>query len=208
MSRELLLFEIDQEHKLPVDEITKEQNFTKKKQLNAQDVFNVIEVLLISSAEPVSYKKIHTALSTHFKLTHAQVRYHIQSLILEFERNRPYFIRQVAGGYQIAIREEFSLYLHQASRARRSEKISPAALEVLSIIAFKQPVTRIEVDRIRGVDSSGVVAQLIERNFIEVSGRASKIGRPSLYSTTPRLLEYLGVNSCQELKKHLKNAQS
>lgn len=203
MSRELLLFEIEEDRVLPKEEIPNVQQEVEKVTISTQGVFNVIEVLLISSQEPVSYKKIFSILNSHFQLTHAQVRYHLQSLQLEFERNRPYYMRQVAGGYQIAISEKYIPYLHQANRTKRSEKISPAALEVLSIIAFKQPVTRIEVDRIRGVDSSGVVMQLVERNFIEVTGKANKIGRPSLYSTTSRLLEYLGINSCKELKKHL-----
>jgi segregation and condensation protein B len=104
----------------------------------------------------------------------------------------------VAGGYQIRTRAEFSGYLQQLQK-QRPLRLSQAALDTLAIVAFKQPVTRGEVDGVRGVDSGGVLKSLLERRLLRIAGHREVPGRPMLYGTTRRFLEIFGLESLKQL---------
>ncbi|WP_022849822.1 SMC-Scp complex subunit ScpB [Limisalsivibrio acetivorans] len=107
-------------------------------------------------------------------------------------------IRMVSGGFQMVTESSLVEEL-RPHFGEKTETFSRASLETLSIIAYKQPVTRIEVDEIRGVNSSGTVRYLLDRNMIKVIGRKEVPGRPLLYSTTKQFLEYFGMNDLSEL---------
>ena len=108
---------------------------------------------------------------------------------------------EIAEGWQFLTRPEYAEPIERAQFALRPRRLSPAALETLAIIAYRQPVGRIEVDEIRGVDSGAVIDKLVERGLIEITSRGEGLGRPLLYSTTSQFLEILGVKSTDELPR-------
>ena len=108
---------------------------------------------------------------------------------------------EIAEGYQILTRPIFAEAIERAAFAQRPMKLSAAALEVLAIIAYRQPVGRAEVEEIRGVSSGGVLKLLQERGLIEVTGRSEGLGRPLLYATTPLFLEQLGLGALSDLPR-------
>jgi segregation and condensation protein B len=105
---------------------------------------------------------------------------------------------EIAEGWQFLTRPEYAEPIERAQFALRPRRLSPAALETLAIIAYRQPVGRIEVDEIRGVDSNAVIDKLIERGLIEVTSRGEGLGRPLLYATTPQFLEILGLRGLED----------
>lgn len=108
---------------------------------------------------------------------------------------------EIAQGWQFLTRREYAEAIERAQFALRPRRLSPAALETLAIIAYRQPVGRLDVDEIRGVDSGAVIDKLIERGLIEVVSRGQGLGRPLLYGTTPQFLEILGLNDLDELPR-------
>jgi len=108
---------------------------------------------------------------------------------------------EIAEGWQFLTRREYAEVIERAQLTLRPRRLSPAALETLAIIAYRQPVGRLEVDEIRGVDSGAVIDKLAERGLIEVVTRGEGLGRPLLYGTTPQFLEILGVKDLGELPR-------
>jgi segregation and condensation protein B len=108
-------------------------------------------------------------------------------------------IEQVAGGYRLATRPEYAQYVSRLYAGRRRFRLSRAGLETLAIVAYKQPITRAEIEAIRGVGAGSVVANLMERSLVEIVGKAKVLGAPFLYGTTQEFLEYLGLNSLKDL---------
>lgn len=108
---------------------------------------------------------------------------------------------ELADGYQVLTRPEFGEAIARARVATRPRRLSPAALETLAIIAYRQPVGRSEIEDIRGVAADGVLRLLQERGLIDVAGRSEGLGRPLLYGTTDRFLEMLGLNTLQDLPR-------
>ncbi|HTR19625.1 MAG TPA: SMC-Scp complex subunit ScpB [Gemmatimonadales bacterium] len=108
---------------------------------------------------------------------------------------------EIADGWQFLTRPEYAEAIERAQFALRPRRLSPAALETLAIIAYRQPVGRIEVDEIRGVDSGAVIDKLVERGLVEIQSRGEGLGRPLLYGTTPPFLEILGLKSLDDLPR-------
>ena len=108
---------------------------------------------------------------------------------------------EIAEGWQFLTRREYAETIERAQFALRPRRLSPAALETLAIIAYRQPVGRLEVDEIRGVDSGAVIDKLVERALIEIVSRGEGLGRPLLYGTTPQFLEILGLKDLEELPR-------
>ena len=108
---------------------------------------------------------------------------------------------EIGEGWQFLTRPEYAEALERAQFALRPRRLSPAALETLAIIAYRQPVGRLEVDEIRGVDSEAVIEKLLERGLVEVAARGEGLGRPLLYGTTPQFLEILGLKGLEELPR-------
>ena len=108
---------------------------------------------------------------------------------------------EIGGGWQFLTRPEYAETLERAQFALRPRRLSPAALETLAIIAYRQPVGRIEVDEIRGVDSGAVIDKLVERGLVEVVTRGEGLGRPLLFGTTPQFLEILGLRDLADLPR-------
>lgn len=154
-----------------------------------------VEALLFASGEPLSEKKIADILQTEPET----VERLIALLEEDYEsKNRGICIRRVAGGYQLVTKAEMDTLIRQLI-AQQELKLSNAAMETLAIVAFKQPVTRSEMEAIRGVKVDGVVNTLLETGLICETGRKDSLGRPILYGTTDLFLTTFGFNSLDEL---------
>jgi segregation and condensation protein B len=126
----------------------------------------------------------------------------VQELNDEYERQgRGFEILTVAGGFQYFTKREFSGVLRKLFLERARARLSRAALETLAVVAFRGPVTRAEIDEIRGVDSGGVLRTLLDRHLVAVRGRAKVLGRPLLYETTPEFLKHFGLSDLSELPR-------
>ncbi|MCK4538478.1 MAG: SMC-Scp complex subunit ScpB [Candidatus Krumholzibacteria bacterium] len=115
------------------------------------------------------------------------------------EHSRSFGIVEVAGGYQLVTLPEYADRVARLFKSRRKARLSRPALETLAIIAYKQPINRLAIEAIRGVNCDGVLTTLIDRELVTISGRGEGVGKPYLYSTTTRFLEYLGLKDYREL---------
>lgn len=161
---------------------------------------NIVLALLFAADEPLSARKIAATIED---VTTADVKQSIDALNARADQESwSIAIEQVAGGYRLATRPEYAPYVSRLYQGRRRFRLSRAGLETLAIIAYKQPITRAEIESIRGVGAGSVVANLMERSLIEITGKAKVLGAPFLYGTTPAFLEYLGLNSLKDLPEH------
>ena len=110
-------------------------------------------------------------------------------------------LAELGAGWQFLTRRDYAEAIERAQFALRPRRLSPAALETLAIVAYRQPVGRIEVDEIRGVDSGAVIDKLVERGLVEIVTRGEGLGRPLLYGTTPQFLDILGLKDLDELPR-------
>lgn len=159
----------------------------------------VIEALIFASDVPISENKIASIVD---EVTPGTVKQIVDELNTEYANNkRSFFITRVGGGYQIHTRRDLAPWLKKLYKGRMKTRLSQASLESLAIIVFKQPISRVEVDAIRGVNSGGVIKNLLERNLITIAGRAEGPGKPLLYGTTKEFLSYMGINDISDLPK-------
>ena len=168
--------------------------------LGRKQAKRVIEGLLFACSDPLSIKKIREVTDSFYPLKPRIIQALIGELAEEYDREgRAFEIQEIGGGYVVRTRLEYGKYIELLFRNKRGEKLSGAATEVLAIIAYRQPITRIQVDVIRGVDSSGTVYALMERGLIECVGRLEAPGRPALYGTTTNFLKAFGLRSPEDL---------
>ncbi len=156
----------------------------------------IIEALILSSSEPISAAKLAEVIPY---CSAGQAKDLVNELNTEYaNQDRAFEIWEVAGGYQIRTRAEFSGYLQKLQK-ERALRLSPAALETLAIIAYRQPATRAEIEDVRGVDAGATVRSLLERHLIRIAGQREVPGRPMLYGTTRRFLEVFGLENLKNL---------
>lgn len=173
-------------------------------ELSRQRQCRILEVIIFASDEPVTLEQLRTALD--IAVTDEGfpqlISERVADINLELEAtDRPYRIVPIAGGWQFATLPEDGALLAEFFQRREQRRFSRAALEVLAIVAYKQPVTKGEVDAIRGVNSSEVIASLLERGLLRIAGRSSGIGKPLLYGTTGEFLRTFGLASLEDLPK-------
>lgn len=155
-----------------------------------------IEGILFAAGEPVKAAKLAVVLDTDTDI----VRNAVEELKEEYERDRRGFnIIDILEGYQICSRPEYYSYIQEILGEQRNQPLSNAAMEALAIIAYKQPITRGQVEHIRGVNSDGCINRLYERGLIEEKGRLDAPGRPILYVTTQNFLRCFGLTNSQDL---------
>jgi segregation and condensation protein B len=156
-----------------------------------------IEALLFASDAPLSVGRISSITGESSTRTIKEA----VGVLEDFYRShgRSFGIVEVAGGYQIATLPEFSSTVSMLFRSKRKARLSQAALETLAIIAYRQPISRAGIEAIRGVNCDGVLATLTERELIAITGRGEGLGRPFLYSTTSKFLEYLGLKDIRDI---------
>lgn len=159
----------------------------------------IVEALLFASDAPLSAGDIARV---DERLDEDTVEAVVQQLREEYEaQERSWQVYEIAGGYQLLTRPEFAPYLERYATVPQQTRLSNPALEVLSVIAYRQPIGRNEVEEIRGVGSSGVLKTLQDRNLIDVVGRSEGLGRPLLYGTTAKFLDHFGFNSLEDMPR-------
>lgn len=157
----------------------------------------IVEAVLFASETPLTADEIAGASEG---LDGGAVDSAIEELRAEYEREeRAVQIYKLGDGYQILTRPEYAPYLERFDSIPKMSRLSQAALETLAIVVYRQPVSRVEIDEIRGVNSGPVLRTLQERGLIEVVGRAQGLGRPHLYGTTKQFLEHFGLRTLQDL---------
>ncbi len=156
----------------------------------------IVEALILSSPEPIAAARLAEIIPY---CDAGQVKDLVNELNTGYsEQDRSFEIWEIAGGYQIRTRAEFSGYVQKLQK-ERALRLSQAALETLAIIAYRQPVTRAEIEEVRGVDAGAVVKSLLERHLIRIAGQREVPGRPMLYATTRRFLEVFGLERLKDL---------
>ncbi len=159
----------------------------------------IIEALLFICERPVPLERIKEVFEDK---EISQIKQTILELRDEYEeRNRGLRIVEVAGGWQLVTNPEYSEILKRFYQKIESERLGSASLETLAIIAYKQPVTRLDIESIRGVDVQGILKNLLEKGLITISGRKDTLGRPFVYRITRRFLEHFGLKSLEDLPK-------
>ena len=164
--------------------------------MERDELKSIVENVLLAADQPVNAAELekiflNTAEKNDLQLILEELKEEYQSRNLQ--------ILEVADGYQLCTRHEFNDWIRKFLKLDRSSRLSQPSLDTLSIIAYKQPLTRQEVDDIRGVDSSGVVKTLLEKKVIGPAGRKKVPGRPIMYRTTQKFLEYFGLKDLSDL---------
>ncbi|HSQ61002.1 MAG TPA: SMC-Scp complex subunit ScpB [Acidobacteriota bacterium] len=160
----------------------------------------ILEALLFASDAPVGLGTLAEVLADSGGPDREEIRALLDELARELEESgRGVTLVEIAGGYQLLSRRECAPWIEKMLRSRRKVRLSRAGLETLAIVAYKQPITKVEIDSIRGVDSSGSLHTLLERNLVLIAGRSKGVGRPLLYATSTDFLQYMGMNDLSDL---------
>lgn len=160
----------------------------------------IIEAVLFAGSTAVPFQKLRRIVESSCPCNPRELLTLIEELKLEYEcQQRAFELVEIAEGFALRSRKEFSSYIDQLLGQKKPEKLSTAATEVLAIIAYRQPITRPQIEALRGVDCSGVVQSLMERGLIEPVGKLETPGRPTLYGVTKRFLEHFGLRSLNDL---------
>ena len=158
----------------------------------------LLEAALFAASRPLTLEELASLDPT---AGDPAVRAALAALHAQYGDDHGVELVEIAEGWQFLTRREYAETIERAQFALRPRRLSPAALETLAIIAYRQPVGRLEVDEIRGVDSGAVMDKLVERGLIEVVTRGEGLGRPLLYGTTPPFLEILGLKDLEDLPR-------
>jgi len=165
----------------------------------ADKIKNVIEALLFASDTPLTIQKLKEILELD---SVKEIRKGIDDLKNHYSKTGSAMtIIEVGGGFQIVSREDFASYIQKLYKGRQASRLTQRGLETLAIIAYRQPITKSEIENIRGVNVDGVVRTLLERNLVSIEGRQKAPGNPLLYGTTQYFLEYFGLKSLDDLPK-------
>ena len=166
--------------------------------MDKTNVKSILEALLFINERPIEVEELTEVLEISRKETEVV----LGELSLEYkERSSGICIVKVAGGYQMCSAPENETWVKKMYQERGKQKLSTASLETLAVIAYKQPVTRVEIEAIRGVNVDGVARKLSELGLVKIAGRKDVIGKPFLYITTRKFLEYFGINTLKDLPK-------
>ncbi|MCK5226509.1 MAG: SMC-Scp complex subunit ScpB [Planctomycetes bacterium] len=180
--------------------ISNEEAAVQQQELGEETITieSVAEAVLFASDEPLTAERLANITETTVK----EIRQHIQNLNEKYTANANSFrIEEIAGGYQMLTLSQYNHWLKKLLRVRGDNKLSPAALETLAIIAYKQPVIRADVEAIRGVATGEIIRALMYKGLVKIAGRAEVLGRPMLYGTTKKFLEVFGLNTLKDLPK-------
>jgi segregation and condensation protein B len=171
----------------------------------------VIEALLFSAQKPLSSRELVSAIKSagdadelmpneFSRTTEAQVAAALEQLKIEYiEQNRAFQLVEKAEGWQLVSDPAYAPWVRQLFPAAKPARLTPPSLETLAIVAYRQPITRADVEAVRGVAVDGVLQSLMERGLVKIAGRAEVPGRPLLYETTQFFLEHFGLRDLNEL---------
>jgi len=187
---------------MPVDQDPSSVNVQDEKgeppRLVSAELKAIVEALIFASPEPLTPKMVFKLLADE---PQEDVKAAIDALRAEYEGRPGLQFVEVAGGYQIVTRPELHEWVRRLFHERSAQKLTVQGLETLAVIAYKQPITTLEIGEIRGVNTSGVLSTLLERHLIKIVGRKNVVGRPFLYATTKEFLIRFGLNDLGDLPK-------
>jgi len=190
--------------------LTEEQIAEEKTELKIPTTFKaLVEALIFAAQEPLSINQIRSIYQDENARNDGSrhiepevIRQVVTDLNKEYtKQDRPYRIVQIAGGYQFATSTEYAEWLGKLYKEQGRRKLSQSGVEALAIIAYKQPITKAEVEKIRGVNCDYVLKTLLEKELLTVTGRAESVGRPLLYGTTKEFLKHFGLNDITDLPR-------
>ncbi|ADK14198.1 MULTISPECIES: SMC-Scp complex subunit ScpB [Clostridium] len=168
----------------------------QEKDLTKDEYFSIIESLLFVSGEPLTLKQIASII----KLSSKRTKDLLKDMTVKYrQKSRGIKILNNEDKYSLVTKTENSYYVEELLGNNSRQSLSQASLETLAIIAYKQPITRIDIDEIRGVKSDRAISTLVERKLIKENGRLSVPGRPILYGTTEEFLKYFGLENINEI---------
>jgi segregation and condensation protein B len=176
----------------------------KLSQVDLESIFAPIESMLVSSDRPLKSSSLIDAISAYleFAVTPTHIAEAVNALNIQYDQEgRAFRIEEISGGYRLMTRPEYAPIVAALHRSRATTRLSKPALETLSIIAYRQPITRAELESIRGVACGEVVRTLMDRRLVKITGRAEELGRPMLYGTTRQFLDTFGLASVKDLPK-------
>lgn len=169
---------------------------SKNMELDNDQLSGILQALIFVSGDPVPIKRLGESLD----LPDVRIQEGLEHLNNRlFENGSGIQIMEVAGGVQLRTRPIYSAYVNHFLERKRTFTLSGAALETLAIVAYKQPITRAEIEAVRGVGADGVLKSLLDKRFLKVTGVREAPGRPNLYGTTKHFLEHFGINSLKDL---------
>lgn len=158
----------------------------------------VIEALLFACERPLTVEQIKQAFEE--ELNAEDISSSLQALKADYDnQGRGFRLFEIAGGYQLVTDPRFGSYLKKFYQEREKKRLSQASLETLSVIAYRQPVTRADIEFIRGVNVDGAIKTLLEKGLVRIVGRKEVPGRPMLYGTTKEFLDHFGLSSVKDL---------
>lgn len=179
------------------EEVHSPDMVSQKAELDLDELKGAFEALLFVSHDPLSLDKLASVLEGVSK---PAIKTAMQSLQAEYEETgRGLKIMEVAGGYVMVTRPEQSIYIKRLTKAKPPSKVSRSALEALAIVSYKQPITRADIEKIRGVETSGVLRTLLDQKLIRIVGRQDIPGRPILYGTSKQFLQRFGLRDLRDL---------
>jgi segregation and condensation protein B len=158
----------------------------------------IVEALIFASPEPITPKMLYRLLADEPR---EDVAAAVDALRADYNQRPGLQFVDVAGGFQIVTRPELHEWVRRLFHERSTQKLTVQALETLAVIAYKQPVTAVEISEIRGVNTSGVLGTLLERHLVKIVGRKDVVGRPFLYATTKEFLIRFGLQDLNDLPK-------
>jgi len=177
----------------------KEEGVRSTEVVSSTDILSIVEALLFVSDEPLSVDKLVQVLEG---VDRAAVFQLMEELRIRFNSNGgPVVLREIDGGFQLCTHPRYAPWVKRLSSVRTNSKLSRPALETLAIVAYKQPVTRVEIESVRGVACAGVLAMLLEKRLIRIAGRQDAPGKPLLYRTTAEFVRHFGLRSLKDLPK-------
>src|SRR5437868_9938345 len=173
--------------------------------MNYETIKKITEVLIFSSDRPLTLKQMKDIINeekaeTGLTADIRNIEKAVNELIEKYSADEYSFnIIQVAGAFRFATKKDFAPWLAKLNKEKLKRRLSQSALETLAIISYNQPITKGEIEAVRGVNVDYIIGSLLEKDLITIKGRSDVIGRPMIYGTTDSMLEYLGLNSVEDL---------
>jgi segregation and condensation protein B len=206
----------EESHELPENPEPEEAESVSAVEAAPEPAFplhRIVEAILFASQKPVSAKELSNflkgaaeaakegpSIACFAKVKAPQLQDAIEQLEKEFaETGRSFEIRESAAGWQLVTKADFAPWLRQLFPENRQARLSAPAMETLAIIAYRQPITRADIEAVRGVAVDGVMQTLLDRNLVRIAGRADIAGRPLLYETTQFFMEHFGLKNLDDL---------
>ena len=172
------------------------KDLPKTEAVSLEELKGIIEALVFASPEPLTPTMLYKLLGNNEK---ERIIEALDGLCADYKDRPGLQWIEIAGGYQIVTRTEFHEWVRRLFNERSTQKLTVQGLETLAVIAYRQPITALEITDVRGVNVAGVLSTLLERQLIKISGRKNVVGRPFLYATTKEFLVRFGLNDLSDL---------